>query len=182
MKFVWPITVAARSKASTLFACSNIGIVGSNPTQGIYVCVVLSVGSGLATSWSHVQRVLPCIRLRNLKKRPRPNKGMLSDRERDEICFFLHHGFLLKELSFSSSYIYILTAYERFWKFNDSAVSLLTRQAGTRFSILWRSYTTFLITVAFISPMLRTGDMQRWRLLSEVSWELPSSASFFPLV
>jgi hypothetical protein len=56
---VWtvkPITVAARSKARTSFARSNAGIVGSNPTQCMDVCVrlfcvyvVLCVGSGLAT-------------------------------------------------------------------------------------------------------------------------------------
>jgi hypothetical protein len=34
-----PITVAARSKALTVFARSNIGIVGSNSTQGMDVCV-----------------------------------------------------------------------------------------------------------------------------------------------
>jgi hypothetical protein len=46
-----PITVAARSKAWTVFALSNAGIVGSNPTQGmyVYVCVVLCAGRGLAT-------------------------------------------------------------------------------------------------------------------------------------
>jgi hypothetical protein len=51
-----PITVAARSKAWTVFARSNAGNVGSNPTQGMdvcvrlfCVCVVLCVGSGLAT-------------------------------------------------------------------------------------------------------------------------------------
>jgi hypothetical protein len=32
-----PITVAARSKA--VFARSKIGIVGSNPTEGMAVCV-----------------------------------------------------------------------------------------------------------------------------------------------
>jgi hypothetical protein len=36
-----PITVAAWSKAWTVFARSNAGIVGSNPTQGIDVCVRL---------------------------------------------------------------------------------------------------------------------------------------------
>jgi hypothetical protein len=53
---ILPITVAARSKAWTLFAPSNAGIVGSNPSQGVDVCVrllcvyvVLCVGSGLAT-------------------------------------------------------------------------------------------------------------------------------------
>jgi hypothetical protein len=51
-----PITVTARSKAWMVFARSNTGIVGPNPTQGIdvcvrlfCVCVVLCVGSVLAT-------------------------------------------------------------------------------------------------------------------------------------
>jgi hypothetical protein len=34
-----PVTVAARSKAWTVFARSNAGIVGSNPTQGMVVFV-----------------------------------------------------------------------------------------------------------------------------------------------
>jgi hypothetical protein len=44
-----PITVAAWSKAWTVFACTNTGVVGVNPTRGMnicvhlfYVCVVLS--------------------------------------------------------------------------------------------------------------------------------------------
>jgi hypothetical protein len=52
------ITGAARSKAWTVFARSNTGLVGSNPTEGMYVCVrlfcvfvVLCVGSGLTTDW-----------------------------------------------------------------------------------------------------------------------------------
>jgi hypothetical protein len=36
----WPITIAARSKAWTVFARSDAGIVGSNPTQGIDVWCV----------------------------------------------------------------------------------------------------------------------------------------------
>jgi hypothetical protein len=35
------ITVAERSKARTVFARSNTGIVGSNPTRGMDVCVRL---------------------------------------------------------------------------------------------------------------------------------------------
>jgi hypothetical protein len=38
----WPVTVAQRSKVCTVFARSDAGIVGSNPTQGMdvwYVCV-----------------------------------------------------------------------------------------------------------------------------------------------
>jgi hypothetical protein len=52
---LWPITVAARSKARNVFARLKAGNMGSNPTQGMddcvrlfYVCVVLCVGSGLA--------------------------------------------------------------------------------------------------------------------------------------
>jgi hypothetical protein len=46
-----PIIVDARSKASNIFALSKIGIVGSNPTQDIGVCVysVFVLGSGLAS-------------------------------------------------------------------------------------------------------------------------------------
>jgi hypothetical protein len=50
-----PITVAARSKALTVVALSNAGIVGLNATQGmdvcvcVYsVCVALRGASGLA--------------------------------------------------------------------------------------------------------------------------------------
>jgi hypothetical protein len=50
------ITVAARSKARNVFACLNTGVMGSNPTRGMdvceyifCVCVVVCVGSGLAT-------------------------------------------------------------------------------------------------------------------------------------
>jgi hypothetical protein len=54
--------VAARSKAWTAFARSKAGIVGSNPNQGTDVCAfILCVGSGLATSWSPVQGVLPIV-------------------------------------------------------------------------------------------------------------------------
>jgi hypothetical protein len=72
-----PVTVAARWKARTVFVR-----VGSNPTQGMdvcvrlfCVCVVLCVGSGLATGWSLVQGVRPTVYgLRNWKKWPRPKR------------------------------------------------------------------------------------------------------------
>jgi hypothetical protein len=38
---VEPITVAARSKGWTVFTPLNTGIVGSNPTQGMDICVRL---------------------------------------------------------------------------------------------------------------------------------------------
>jgi hypothetical protein len=54
----------ALSKAWTVFSRSNAGIVVSNPTQGMDVCLRLFcvyVGSGLATCWSLVQGVLPTV-------------------------------------------------------------------------------------------------------------------------
>jgi hypothetical protein len=53
---IMPVTVAAQSETSTVFAHSNTGIVGSNSTRVtdvcvrlFCVCVVLCVDSGLAT-------------------------------------------------------------------------------------------------------------------------------------
>jgi hypothetical protein len=52
---------SGRAKARHVFARSNTGIVGSNPTQGMDVCAyfVFVLGSGLATGRSPVQGVLP---------------------------------------------------------------------------------------------------------------------------
>jgi hypothetical protein len=65
------VTVAARSKARTVFAHWNVGIMGSNPTQGMYVwcvcmllfcvCAVQCLGSGLEMGWSLVQEVIPSV-------------------------------------------------------------------------------------------------------------------------
>jgi hypothetical protein len=61
------ITVTARPNARNVFVRSDTGIVGSNPTRGMDVCVysvtVLScAGSGLATGRSPVQGVLLIVR------------------------------------------------------------------------------------------------------------------------
>jgi hypothetical protein len=58
-----PITVVARSKAWNVFARSNTGIVGSNPTKGMDVCVyfVFVLGYGFATGLSPIQAVLPTV-------------------------------------------------------------------------------------------------------------------------
>jgi hypothetical protein len=63
-----PTTMAAQSKAWTVFARSNAGNVGSNPIQGMDVCVcvysvffALCVGSGFATGLSPVQGVLASV-------------------------------------------------------------------------------------------------------------------------
>jgi hypothetical protein len=38
-----PVSMAVRSKASTVFGRSNIGIAGSNPARGMDVCLCFSV-------------------------------------------------------------------------------------------------------------------------------------------
>jgi hypothetical protein len=63
-------TAAERSKAFTVFARSEAVVVDSNPTEGMNVwsvyaffcvCVVLCLGSGLATGRSLVQKILPSV-------------------------------------------------------------------------------------------------------------------------
>jgi hypothetical protein len=84
-----PITVAARSKTWTVFARSNTGVMDSNPTKGMDVCVrlfcayvVLCVGRGLATGWSPVQGVLPTVYgLRNWNSGQGPTKGCSGSEE-----------------------------------------------------------------------------------------------------
>jgi hypothetical protein len=81
---VQPITLAARSKAITAIAPSNNGIVGSNPTRGMDVCVRLfCVGSGLATGLSPVQGVLPTM-YKKRKKRPRSTRT--AEPQTDCLC------------------------------------------------------------------------------------------------
>jgi hypothetical protein len=78
-----PITVASRSKACTVFARSNAGIVGSNPTQDMDLCVrlfcfcvVLCVGTCLATGWSPSKESYRLYkkRLRNWRRGQSPAK------------------------------------------------------------------------------------------------------------
>jgi hypothetical protein len=79
-----PVTVAARSKAWTVFARSDVVIMDSNRTQGMdvwcvhvffCVCVVLYLGRVLATSWSLVQGVLPIVNRSGDWKAARSHKG-----------------------------------------------------------------------------------------------------------
>jgi hypothetical protein len=87
-----PVTVAAPSTAWTVFARLGPGIVGSNPTQGmdvhgcfvvcnrlLCVCVVLCLGSGLATGLSFVQGAISSVKIiAELNKRPGPWMGWKS--------------------------------------------------------------------------------------------------------
>jgi hypothetical protein len=68
--------MATWSKAWTVFARSNTGVLGSNPTRDMDVCVrlfcvcgVLCVGSGLATGSSPAQGVLPTVWIETWKSR-----------------------------------------------------------------------------------------------------------------
>jgi hypothetical protein len=72
---------------------SNAGIVGSNPTQGMDVCVYsVCIGGGLAKGWSPIQGVLPnVLGLRNLSgtKRftdaPCSKVGATGKREKENV-------------------------------------------------------------------------------------------------
>jgi hypothetical protein len=85
---VQPITVAALSKAWNVFARSNAGIAGSNPTQGMDVCLCLfcvCVGSGLSTGWSSVQWVVLTVSgLRNWSETKRFTNALCSKWEQQE--------------------------------------------------------------------------------------------------
>jgi hypothetical protein len=87
----WPITLATHSNAWTIFDRSNAGVVSSNPTRGMDVCVrlfcvyvVLCVNRRLVTGWSPFQGVLPTVyRLRNWKSGQGPTKGCTALREQN---------------------------------------------------------------------------------------------------
>jgi hypothetical protein len=74
-----PVIVAERSKACTIFARSEAGIVGSTPTEVmdvwyvsvfiLCVCVVLCLDRGLAMDWSLVQEVLAPVNDQNENKK-----------------------------------------------------------------------------------------------------------------
>jgi hypothetical protein len=73
-----PITVAARSKAWTVFACSNIGVMGSNPTRGMDVCVPLLcvwVAVSRRANPPSKESYRLCIWLRKWKSDQGPTKG-----------------------------------------------------------------------------------------------------------
>jgi hypothetical protein len=79
--------VTARSKAWTVVARSNTGVVGSNLIRCMnvslrlfYVCAVLCVGSGLATGWWPVQGALSIVyMITKLRKSGQgPKKGLSS--------------------------------------------------------------------------------------------------------
>jgi hypothetical protein len=77
-----PITVSSRSKAWNVFARSNAGIVGSNPTRDMDVCLRLfcvCVCSDLAKGWFSVQGVLPTVLwLRNRSETKRFTDALCS--------------------------------------------------------------------------------------------------------
>jgi hypothetical protein len=64
LNYIMPIPVVVLSKAWIVFTRSNTGIMSSNPTQGMDVCLRLigvCVDSDLATRWSPVEGVLSAL-------------------------------------------------------------------------------------------------------------------------
>jgi Zn-dependent protease with chaperone function len=138
--------VVARSKAWTVFTGLNAGIVGSNTTQGIdvcvrlfCVCVVLCRGSGLATSWSPVHGVLPTVyTIKKLKKRSRPNNIII-------IISFLVSSWFTSIISEMSASVFLCWSLSFSGKISSGLIQL-------------RSYFQFLqmiITAASITRRLK---------------------------
>jgi hypothetical protein len=78
-----PVTVAARSKAWTVFLARTLESWVRIPFEvwisvWVYtVFVLFCAGSGLASGWSSVQGVLPTVyRIKELKKRPRSARAV----------------------------------------------------------------------------------------------------------
>jgi hypothetical protein len=89
-EFYWPVSIVARSKASTVFGRSNIGIAGSNPARGMDVCLRFSVfvlscvGRGLGAGLiPHPRRPTKCLKGSiSKKKNPTPEKGTRKMRKK----------------------------------------------------------------------------------------------------
>jgi hypothetical protein len=88
--YCMPITVIVRSKAWTVFARSNAGFVGRNPTQGMDVCLSLFCVcvvscSGFTSGWSPVQGALPTVyRLGNWSEMKRFTDALCSKWKQQE--------------------------------------------------------------------------------------------------
>jgi hypothetical protein len=145
--FCLPVTVAARSKAWTVLA-RTLGswarIVGSNPTGGMDVCLLLFwvyAGSGFAMGWSSVLGVLPTVLgLRNWSE---------TKRFTDALC----------------SKVGATGKWERaFWNiYNEQDLKLprrlTTRSHLGRFAVLlWNAFPTFRI----FSLLPTSGKMTSW--------------------
>jgi hypothetical protein len=80
------VALAARSKVWTVFALLNAGIVGSNLTQGMDVCVRLfCLGSAPETGRTPVQGVLQAVyRIKKLNKWPRSTRAVKPPKKKKE--------------------------------------------------------------------------------------------------
>jgi hypothetical protein len=106
---ILPVKVAQGSKAWIVFARADAVIVGSNPTQGMdvsyvshmclfWVCALLYLGRGLATSWSLDQGILTIVNRSGDWKAVRAHKGCRTIKKYPDICIEVLRK--LKKISF----------------------------------------------------------------------------------
>jgi hypothetical protein len=88
---VQPVSTAARSKASTVFGRSNIGIAGSNPARGMDGCLrysvfVLScVGRGLGAGLiPHRRSPTKCLKGSISKNKNPTHEKVIRNNEKEE--------------------------------------------------------------------------------------------------
>jgi hypothetical protein len=79
-----PITVAAGSKAWNVFARSNTGVVGSNPTQGMRDCVLFCVCVYVVALLPRPRTPTDCLKLRNWSETKRFTDALCSKWEQHE--------------------------------------------------------------------------------------------------
>jgi hypothetical protein len=148
--------------ARTVFTRSNTGVVGSNPTRGIdvsvrlfCVCVVLCVGSGLATGLSPVRGVLPAVcRLRNWKSWKGPAKGYRSREKKERIL-------TLARVSMAWSDQYIPTL--------DMTNVFVVRKLNREYRLLAKG-VTFMATALLICKGICTFNSKSLSTSSSGSW------------
>jgi hypothetical protein len=176
-----PIPVAARSKTWTLLLRSNTGVVGSNPTRNMdvclrlfCVCVVLCVGNGLAMGWSPVQGVLPtAYRIKKMETRPESNKGLHSHRQIYTISSPLAHDcFVPKPFQFLEleSLTLVSTEGTVFWDGTPCSQVELRTKPSAKFYRTTRRHIPADISLLFhhpsVSLLLNVIESSYWLLLT----------------
>jgi hypothetical protein len=131
----------------TVFARSNTGIVGSNPTRGMDVCAfILFLSSGLVTGWSPVQGVLPTVYgLRNWKS-GQGQQRLYSHRQTGTNHFTLYQQRLYSHRQTGTNHFTLYEQYERLgcrcavWQ-NYTNISFTLISWGWGIRLFWNAIT-----------------------------------------